>query len=127
LQYFGRERKTPTFLISAGERDLDRANEIAIAARTIGRPLAVIAPVGKIDSEAHDLFFALPNPIRECFSPLVTSLPGLLFAAYRAQILAEPYFRDFEDGRSIEGGGGISRIQTSRQWTELPEVGDDNV
>jgi glucosamine--fructose-6-phosphate aminotransferase (isomerizing) len=27
--------------------------------------------------------------------------------------LGEPYFRGFGGGRSIEGGGGISRIRTS--------------
>jgi glucosamine--fructose-6-phosphate aminotransferase (isomerizing) len=56
------------------------------------------------------------GPVRECFSPLLTCLPGLLFAAYRAALLDEPYFRNFEGGRNVKGGGGISKIQTSQQW-----------
>jgi glucosamine--fructose-6-phosphate aminotransferase (isomerizing) len=118
LQYFGRQKDTPTILISAGDRDAGRANEIAVAARTIGRRLAVIAPPGKIETPENDILFPITSPVRECFSPLLTSLPGLLFAAYRAQLTGEPYFRNFEGGRSIEGGGGISRIQTSEQWME---------
>jgi glucosamine--fructose-6-phosphate aminotransferase (isomerizing) len=121
LQYFGRQTATPTILISAGERDVDRANEIATAARTIGRRLAIIAPPGQIETKDSDSYFPLPTPIRECFSSLLTSLPPLLFAAYLAQIKGEPYFRNFEGGRSQEGGGGISRIQTSNQWSENKE------
>lgn len=41
-------------------------------------------------------------PPRECFSPLLTCLPGTLFAAYRAEQLGEPYFRGFRGGRSRE-------------------------
>jgi glucosamine--fructose-6-phosphate aminotransferase (isomerizing) len=118
LQYFGRQTATPTILISAGVRDADRANEIATAARTIGRRLAIIAPPDQIKTKDSDSYFPLPTPIRECFSPLLTSLPPLLLAAYLAQIKGEPYFRNFEGGRSQEGGGGISRIQTSNQWLE---------
>lgn len=118
LQYFGRQTDTPTILISAGDRDADRANEIAIAARRIGRRLALVASPGTIESQETDVIFPIAAPVRECFSPLLTSLPGLLFAAYRAQLAGEPYFRNFEGGRSLEGGGGISRIQTSEQWME---------
>ena len=116
LQFFGRQTDTPTILITAGDRDIDRANEIAIAARTIGRRLALITPPGSIEPAESDILFPIAAPIRECFSPLLTSLPPLLFAAYRAQTINEPYFRNFEGGRSKEGGGGISRIQTSEQW-----------
>lgn len=121
LQYFGRETDTPTILITAGERDRDRANEIATAARTIGRRLAIAAPPNSIEAQESDILFPISTPIRECFSPLLTSLPGLLFAANRAQLTGEPYFRSFEGGRSLEGGGGISRIQTSEQWMENKE------
>jgi glucosamine--fructose-6-phosphate aminotransferase (isomerizing) len=121
LQYFGRQTDTPTILITAGDRDSDRANEIAAAARTIGRRLAIVAPPNSIAAQESDILFPSPAPIRECFSPLLTSLPGLLFADYRAQTLNEPYFRDFAGGRNPEGGGGISRIQTSAQWMENKE------
>ncbi len=120
LQYFGREADTPTFIISAGGRDVDRAVEIATAAKTIGRRVAAIAPpdspLGQVDKDA-----LLPIPrVRECFSPLLTCLPGTLFAAARAELLGEPYFRNFGGGRSKAGGGGISRIRDSHQITELP-------
>jgi glucosamine--fructose-6-phosphate aminotransferase (isomerizing) len=49
LQYFARAVTTPTFIISAGERDLSRAIEVAEAARAIGRRVAVIAPARAID------------------------------------------------------------------------------
>jgi glucosamine--fructose-6-phosphate aminotransferase (isomerizing) len=53
------------------------------------------------------------------FSPLITAIPGELFSAYRSDILDEPFFRNFGGGRSIEGGGGISRIRESEMWQEF--------
>lgn len=121
LQYFARQVTTPTFLISAGQRDSDRAVEILTAARTIGRRLAIVAPANSplVQMVENNHLFSLNNGIRECFSPLVASIPAILFAAYRAQLLNEPYFRAFGGGRSIEGGGGISRIRSSHQITEI--------
>ena len=123
LEYFAREAGTPTILISGGGRDADRLLEVAAAAAAIGRSTAVIAP---LDSDAankaqSDYLFPLAGTPRECFSPLSACLPGLLFAAYRAQAINEPYFRAFGGGRSPEGGGGISRIRTSHQISELPD------
>jgi glucosamine--fructose-6-phosphate aminotransferase (isomerizing) len=117
LEYFSRERATPTFLISAGGRDASRALEIAEAAHTIGRRVAIIAPLNSAlaQSPHKDVLIPIIGPIRECFSPLLTCLPGTLFAAYRAQLLGEPYFRAFGGGRSMDGGGGISRIRTSER------------
>jgi glucosamine--fructose-6-phosphate aminotransferase (isomerizing) len=66
------------------------------------------------------LLLPIAAPPRECFAPLLTGLPGTLFAAYRAQLLGEPYFRDFAGGRSVEGGGGVSRIRTSQQLDDFP-------
>jgi len=121
LQYFARQVTTPTFLISAGQRDVDRATEIAVAARTIGRRLAFITPFDSplAQEVEDDIFFPLDDSVRECFSPLVTSIPLILFAGYRSQLLNEPYFRAFGGGRNVEGGGGISRIRTSHQITEI--------
>ena len=116
LEYFGREANTPTFIISGGLRDEDRTLEIVAAARAIGRRVALIAPetspLSQLESEAT---FQLPGPINEAFTPLISCIPGMLFAAYRSQIMDEPYFRGFGGGRSHEGGGGISRIRTSKQ------------
>lgn len=115
LQYFARHPDTPTLLISTGEGDLLRAVEVALAAKTIKRRLAVIAPPKvKELSNLADFSFPLPDGIREAFSPLIATLPGSLLAAHRAAVIGEPFFRDFGGGRDVSGGGGISRIRTSR-------------
>ncbi len=121
LQYFARQVATPTFIISTGGRDIDRAIEVATAARAIGRRLALItlrsSPLAEMTE--GEIVFSLNDTVRECFSPLVTSIPAILFAAYRSQLLDEPYFRAFGGGRSIKGGGGISRIRNSQRITEI--------
>jgi glutamine---fructose-6-phosphate transaminase (isomerizing) len=117
LQYFGKEPDTPTFIISAGGWDASRAAEVVRAAQQIGRRVALIAPESSDLAQAVDPAHLLPisGTTPEHFSPLLTCLPGLLFAAHRAELLNEPYFRAFSGGRSSEGGGGISRIQTSER------------
>ncbi|MCP4424337.1 MAG: SIS domain-containing protein [Chloroflexi bacterium] len=121
LQYFAKQVDTPTFIINAGGWDENRALEAATAARQIGRRVAIIAPANSQLAQTPDKDALLPiaGPVREAFSPLLTCLPSVLFAAYRAQAIGEPYFRDFGGGRSIEGGGGISRIRTSERITHL--------
>ncbi|MFZ1399909.1 MAG: SIS domain-containing protein [Candidatus Promineifilaceae bacterium] len=128
LQYFGRQVATPTVFIGAGGWDEGRALELVTAAQAIGRRVAAIAPQGSALANHPELDFAWETPAlsqaegpptRECFSPLLTCLPGTLFAATRAQLLGEPYFRNFGGGRSVEGGGGISRIRNSEQITEV--------
>lgn len=120
LQYFARKANTPTVVISGGMWDQDRAMEVADAARTIGRRLAIVAPAGsplttRINND--DCLFQVA-PIRNSLSPLVAGIPGMLFASERASLIGEPYFRDFAGGRSREGGGGISRIRTSHRITK---------
>lgn len=116
LQYFARDPQTPTFLITAADRDHSRMLEVATAAKQIGRRVAAICPENAQGiTELADAAFTFPK-IPEMFSALVTQVPGELFAAYRAEVIGEPFFRNFEGGRSIEGGGGISRIRTSEVW-----------
>lgn len=116
LQYFAREPQTPTFLITAAQRDHSRMLEVATAAKQIGRRVAAICPEeAKRIIDLADASFTFPK-VPEMFSALVTQVPGELFAAYRAEVLGEPFFRDFKGGRDIEGGGGISRIRTSEVW-----------
>lgn len=98
LQYFAKVKATPTFLISAGERDASRAAEIRTAMQAVGRRVVELPTA------------ACP----EVFAPLVACIPPMLFGAHRAELLGEPYFRAFAGGRSIENGGGISRIRTSQ-------------
>jgi len=110
LQYFARAVDTPTFIITAGGRDASRADEVAVAARTIGRRVVVIT---QDLTGLEDLSGLLFVSAREAFSPLVACVPGLLFAAHRADVIGEPFFRAFGGGRDPSGGGGISRIRTS--------------
>ncbi len=113
LQYFARAAATPTFLVTGGEGDRSRMLEVATAARAVGRRVAAIAPAAlSAFTKIADRVLPVPDGVREMFSPLVACIPGLLFAAYRAELLGEPYFRGFSGGRSQEGGG-ISRIRTS--------------
>lgn len=114
LQYFARAERTPTFLVTAGDRDCSRVVEVATAAKAVGRRVASVAPAGlSALNEKVDRALLLPDGVREMFSPLISCIPGELFAAYRADLVGEPYFRGFSGGRSQEGGGGISRIRTS--------------
>ena len=110
LQYFAKAANTPTFLISAGERDASRAEEIGAAMRTIGRRVILVSPELRTQVPGAWLRYA---PCDEIFAPLVVTIPTMLFAAHRAELKGEPYFRNFGGGRSIENGGGISRIRTS--------------
>jgi glutamine---fructose-6-phosphate transaminase (isomerizing) len=103
LQYFAKTPATPTFMLSTGERDRGRVDEVRTAMRAIGRRV--------IELPSADC--------PEIFSPLVLCLPAMLFAAHRAELLGEPYFRAFRGGRSIEDGGGISRIRTSELITTV--------
>jgi glutamine---fructose-6-phosphate transaminase (isomerizing) len=116
LQYFARDPETPTFLITAADRDHSRMLEVAMAAKQIGRRVAAICPEDAQDiTDLADAAFTFPK-VPEMFSALVTQVPGEIFAAYRAEVIGEAFFRNFEGGRSIEGGGGISRIRTSEVW-----------
>ncbi len=111
LQYFCRAVPTPTFIITAADRDASRAVEVAVAARAIGRRVVIVAPEDLSGlGDLTGLYFA---PVREMFSPLVACIPGMLFAAHRADVMGEPFFRAFGGGRDAAGGGGISRIRTS--------------
>lgn len=111
LQYFAKAADTPTFLITANERDASRAAEVKTAMQAIGRRVIEVSPHGTaISADGAHLPYA---PCPEVFAPLLACIPAMLFASYRAELLSEPYFRAFGGGRSIEGGGGISRIRTS--------------
>jgi glucosamine--fructose-6-phosphate aminotransferase (isomerizing) len=116
LQYFAREADTPTVLITAADRDLSRMLEVLVAANQIGRRTVVICPETAstlIEKADAALTFA---PVPEMFSPLLTAVLAEMLAAHRADAIGETFFRNFEGGRSIEGGGGISRIRSSDYW-----------
>jgi glucosamine--fructose-6-phosphate aminotransferase (isomerizing) len=116
LQYFAKATNTPTFLICAGERDASRADEVQTAMEAIGRRVFLVSP------KAHGAVLRYA-PCDEIFAPLVATIPTMLFASYRAELTGEPYFRNFGGGRSIEDGGGISRIRTSELVVDLEPKG----
>lgn len=114
LQYFAKNTATPTFILSAGDRDRSRAAEVIVAAHAIGRRVAVVAPPSAhLPVPEIAVLLPLAESVREMFTPVISAIPASLYAAYRAEMIAEPYFRDFAGGRAQEGGGGISRIRTS--------------
>lgn len=106
LQYFAKTTTTPTIVITwPNGADASRAAEVITAMNTIGR---------KVIRFDFARVFDRNNPTpHEWISPFLSAIPGMLFAAHRSEIIGEPYFRSFGGGRSIEGGGGVSRIRTS--------------
>ncbi len=117
LQYFERQVDTPTVIISALEHDGDRAYELTTAANAIGRRvLLVTSSIGAAAEQPHESQHLITvGKVSACFSPVLTSLPGMLLAAYRSEAISEPFFRNFGGGRSRIGGGGISRIRSSNR------------
>jgi glucosamine--fructose-6-phosphate aminotransferase (isomerizing) len=113
LQFFARATATPTFFISAGGRDLSRAAEAAAAAKAIGRRVVAVAPASASTlCGVAARVLPLAEGVPEVFSPLVAAIPGELFAAYRAEVLGEPFFRAAGGGRAP----GINRVRTSETW-----------
>jgi glutamine---fructose-6-phosphate transaminase (isomerizing) len=117
LQFFARVRTTPTFFVTAGHRDVSRVIEVARAAQTIGRRVVSVAPAAA--STLHDLAarrLPLADGVAEPLSPVIAAIPGALFAAYRAEVLGEPFFRANGAGRAP----GINRVRTSEMLETLP-------
>jgi glucosamine--fructose-6-phosphate aminotransferase (isomerizing) len=120
LQYFTTRADTPTVLISAADHDADRMAEVARAAHSIGRRTVAVVP-----QEEHTISqyvqhrLPVQGAIRECFAPLVYSIPGELLAAERAQAIGSTYFRGFGGGRTVDWADGASRIRDSHQIDEV--------
>jgi glucosamine--fructose-6-phosphate aminotransferase (isomerizing) len=116
LQFFARTTATPTFFITAGGRDLSRATESALAAKAIGRRVVALAPASASAlREVVPRLLPLAEGVPEVFSPLLAAIPGALFAAYRAEVLREPFFRPAGGGRA----SGINRVRTSEMWDAI--------
>ncbi len=114
LQYFAARADTPTVLISAAQFDADRMGEIARAAQVIGRRTVGILPASdKTIRQYMQHVLPVQGDVRECFAPLVYSIPGEILAAERAQAVGLPYFRAFEGGRTVDWAAGASRINDS--------------
>ncbi len=120
LQYFAAREDTPTVLLSAADRDADRMAEVARAAQSIGRRTVAVLPAEETEIRQYiQHVLPIPGQVRECFAPLVYSVPGELLAAERAAALGVPYFRDFGGGRTVDWADGASRIRDSHMWDEL--------
>jgi glucosamine--fructose-6-phosphate aminotransferase (isomerizing) len=120
LQYFSSRPDTPTILISAGDIDADRMAEVARASQMIGRRTAAIVPDGeKVISQYVQEVLPIKGQVRECFAPLVCSIPGELLAAERAQAIGATYFREFGGGRTVDWADGASRIRDSHMLSEV--------
>ncbi|MBN1563044.1 MAG: SIS domain-containing protein [Anaerolineae bacterium] len=114
LQYFSAQADTPTIFISAADFDADRMAEAARAAHVIGRRTIGILPDGETAiSQYMQHVLPVKGEVRECFAPLVYSIPGELLAAERAQAIGATYFQGFGGGRSVDWARGASRIYES--------------
>jgi glucosamine--fructose-6-phosphate aminotransferase (isomerizing) len=119
LQYFSARPETPTILMSVAAYDGDRMAEVARATQAIGRRVASIVPEGEQTiSQYVDTVLPVRGEVRECFAPLVYSIPGELLAAERARAINAAYFRDFGGGRTVEWADGASRIRDSHMLSD---------
>ena len=120
LQYFAAEADTPLILLCADQFDADRMAEVARAARSISRPIALVSTEDASEIRQYvDTLLPIPRRIPERYASVVYSIPGELFSAARAAALGAPYFRNFEGGRRPDWADGASQIRSSHMITEL--------
>ncbi|MCY4072283.1 MAG: SIS domain-containing protein [Chloroflexi bacterium] len=120
LQYFAADADTPLILLSADQFDADRMAEVARAAQSISRPIALVSTEDATEIRQYvDTLLPIPRRIPERYASIVYSIPGELFSAARAAALGTPYFRDFEGGRRPDWADGASQIRSSHMITEL--------
>jgi glucosamine--fructose-6-phosphate aminotransferase (isomerizing) len=104
VEYFAEPPNMPTWLLSSGGRSLSREDEVQHAARAIERDWMLSRWRGNPRWK---------SAIREAVSPLALWAGPSAFASRRAAMLDETAFRGFGGGRSVEEGGGASRIRSS--------------
>ncbi len=120
LQYFITEPMIPTILLSANGFDADRMAEVARAAKSIKRPLALVSTADATEIRKYvDTLLPIPRAVPERYAAIVYSIPGELLSAARAAALGAPYFRNFEGGRAVEWANGASAIYESHRITQL--------
>jgi glutamine---fructose-6-phosphate transaminase (isomerizing) len=123
LQYFVKKNDSPVILLSANQFDADRMAEMARAAKSIGRPIALISTADATDiSQYVDTVLPIASHIPERYAALVYSIPGELFSAARAKSVGATYFRNFEGGRTVDWANdtnGASRIRDSHVITQV--------
>lgn len=120
LQYFVDRNTTPTVLLSADGFDADRMAEVARACRAIGRRTVAVVPDGETAIGGYaDVILPVSGRVRECFAPVVYSVPGELIAAARAAQIGATYFRGFGGGRTVDWADGASNIRGSHMIDEV--------
>jgi glucosamine--fructose-6-phosphate aminotransferase (isomerizing) len=108
LEYFHAPAQTPTWILTSGGRDASRVSEVELAARAIGRRLAITRWSGNPDWSADE---------REALSPFGLWPAPVAFAHRLMELVGEEPFRSFGGGRSRAEGGGPSRIRTSQRFS----------
>jgi len=108
LEYFHSLARTPTWILTSGGRDASRVSEVELAARAIGRCLAITRWSGGPDWHADEC---------EALSPFGLWPAPVAFAHHLMELLGEEPFRSFGGGRSRHEGGGPSRIRSSQRLT----------
>ena len=120
LQYFIEATNIPTILLSANGFDADRMAEVARAAQSIGRPLALVSTAEAKEIRGYvKTLLPIPRAVPERYAAIVYSIPGELIAAARAAAIDAPYFRNFEGGRTVDWADGASQIRSSHMISEL--------
>jgi glucosamine--fructose-6-phosphate aminotransferase (isomerizing) len=109
LEYFNQPAELPIWLLSAVGRASEREQEVAEAARQIGRTLM------------NSTWEFGPDSLREELGPLALWVGPVAYASSLMDRIGERPFRDFGGGRSRDEGGGASRIRTSSQVRSLKE------
>ena len=120
LQFFLDAPNTPTILHSANGFDADRMAEVARAAQSIGRRLALVSTEAATEIRQYvDTLLPIPPAVPERYASIVYSIPGELIAAARAAAIKAPYFRNFEGGRTVDWADGASAIYESHMIDTL--------
>lgn len=115
LQYWNRKIDSPTFLITAAQRDGGRSVEVATAAHGLGHPIAAVVPHGnQVLGALADVTLPFADGLPEELTPFVACIPPMLFAAYRAEATQQAYFRRGTQPDPREGGQ-TSRVQSSER------------
>ncbi len=113
LEYFCEPAELPVWILSGKGASASREREIAEAARTIGRTLAL---------SEWEPSFQMPGWLRESLAPLVLWSGPLMFADQWMNRIGQEPFRGFGGGRSREQGGGISRIRNSARLSSISQL-----
>jgi len=116
MQYFSARADTPTILFSAARNDADRMAEVARAAQSIGRRTVAVVPEGEqAISQYVEHVLPVKGEVRECFAPLVYSIPANCWPPSVPAATRATYFQGFGGGRTVEWADGASRIRDSHQ------------